>query len=118
MEPETESADTKTGASQVSRSASTDWLGLGVRILPEQHRVELLFEADDWAEDADGNPAPAGLKIAMNIKPTAKLKTVAEYEEMAAKLEREGAPEMELIPGKFRRITWEQYRREGYDEEP
>lgn len=98
------------------KSHSDACLGLGVRILPDKHRVELLFEVDDLAIDESGNPSPAGMKIGMDINSNKPLKTVAEYEATAARLETGGLPEYGIEAGKIRRITWEKYVSEGYDE--
>lgn len=93
---------------------SCDLLGLGVRILPDERRIELLFEGDDLAEDEFGNPAPAGFKIAVTMKGELPEKSLDEYESAAAKIEAEGIEDYNLPPGKIRRLTWEQFIERGY----
>ena len=90
--------------------------GLGVRILPAEHKVEFLFEADGIAEDASGNPVPAGVKVGLDIRSDVPLRTLTQYEEAAQRFERAGIADLGLVPGKFRRVTWEHFQREGYDE--
>jgi hypothetical protein len=96
---------------------SNEIYGNGVRVIPKESRVEFLFEVQDLAENTiTGNLEPAGLKIALNLKPGTLIQPVSVYEEGAAKFEREGFPDYGITPEKVRRITWAEFQEKGYGE--
>lgn len=105
----------KNDAGQAVRS--TPLLGIGVRIIPEEHAVMLLFEVEGMAQTLDGKPAPAGMSMKMNLKAGATIKDVSHYEACAASAAAKGWADMGIQPGQARPISWDYYCEQGYNDE-
>ncbi len=95
---------------------SGDLAGLGVRLLPKEHKVEFLFEMANASEDADGNPGPAGVRMGVKMREGVPLQTIAEYEATVAGIAEKGHPPIGAAPGQLRPVTWEYFKEQGYDE--
>lgn len=95
--------------------AETDLLhALGVRLLPEKHAIEFIFEITGIAQDEHGKDQPAGLKLEVGLKPEVELKQAREYERFAARIAETGISP-EIGPGKLRPISWQEFKMAGYD---
>lgn len=92
-------------------------LGLGVRIIPDEHAFVLLFEVEGMATDSKGNRCPAGLSMKIGVKPECALKTVSHYEQFAAAVAAQGWPEFDIGPGRGWPVTWDYYCEQGYNDE-
>lgn len=90
--------------------------GRGVRIIVEDRKVELLFEVQDLAQDETGKRTPAGVKFGFELKADAPLQALDEMEKLVRKIEANGYPELGMLPGKFKAITWKQFKKKGYND--
>ncbi len=84
--------------------------GLGVRIIPDRRRVELLFEAADMCDpDEDGTRAPAFFSIEYSLVESAVFKPLEEYEARARRIAKSGIKAYGIAPGQLTPITWQYY---------
>jgi hypothetical protein len=87
--------------------------GRGVVVDYDNFSITIYAEIKDWAQDAEGNPRPCGMKYALEGVDTEKMATTSmeEYQKIVNLLETHGMKRLGIKAGQAKLISAAQYEK-------